>query len=46
MDLQHGLLMITFGVTITIIGFLIAFFVLGGRARCAGAGGVRKGKEK
>ena len=28
MDLQHGLLMFTFGCTITIIGFLIAFLVI------------------
>ena len=28
MDMQHGLLMFTFGCTITIIGFFIAFLVI------------------
>jgi len=28
MDIQHGLLMFTFGCTITIIGFFIAFLVI------------------
>ena len=28
MDIQHGLLMLTFGCAITIIGFFIAFLVI------------------